>query len=299
MQRLEEENNRIFIEAYGLQDELTPEVPLNEITLTCNPHYRYGGNKTEAELEALLLADTMKEFISYAVGCMFGRYSLDKPGLILANQGETIEDYRQKVPNSSFPADEDNVIPMLDGDWFPDDIAERFRKFLRVTFGEEHYDENLKFLENAIGKDIRKYFLRDFYTDHVKRYKKRPIYWLFSSPKGSFNALIYMHRYRPDTVSVVLNDYLREFRTKLTAHKNHLEQVSISESATASERTKALKEIEKLNKTIEELADYEREVIYPLATEQVAIDLDDGVKVNYGKFGNALKKIPGLDAKED
>ena len=168
MQRLEEENNRIFIDAYGLQDELTPEVPLNEITLTCNPHYRYGNNKNEEELETLLLADTMKEFISYAVGCMFGRYSLDKPGLILANQGETIEDYLKQIPEPSFPADDDNVIPMLDGDWFTDDITDRFCKFLKVTFGEEHYEENLTFIEKALGKDIRKYFLKDFYNDHVK-----------------------------------------------------------------------------------------------------------------------------------
>ena len=137
MQQLEEENNRIFIEAYGLQDELTPEVPLNEITLTCNPHYRYGKDKSEGELEALLLADTMRELISYAVGCMFGRYALDKPGLILANQGETIKDYLKQIPESSFSADDDNVIPMLDGNWFTDDIAERFRKFIHVAFGEE------------------------------------------------------------------------------------------------------------------------------------------------------------------
>lgn len=306
MQRLEQENNRIFIDAYGLQEELTPEVPLNEITLTCNPHYRYGNDKSEDELEALLLADTMRELVSYAVGCMFGRYALDKPGLILANQGETIEDYLKQVPEPSFPADDDNVIPMLDGDWFTDDIAERFRKFLRVAFGEEHYEANLKFVEKALGKngkarDIRDYFLKDFYTDHVKRYKKRPIYWLFSSPKGSFNALIYMHRYRPDTVSVVLNDYLREFRTKLTSHKNHLEAVSISASSSQGEKTKALKEIEKITKMIVEMEEYEREVLYPLATEQVEIDLDDGVKHNYAntKLATALKKIPGLDAKED
>lgn len=304
MQRLEEENNRIFIDAYGLQDELTPEVPLSEITLTCNPHYRYGNDKSEDELEALLLADTMRELVSYAVGCMFGRYALDKPGLILANQGETIEDYLKRVPEPSFPADDDNVIPMLDGDWFTDDIAERFRKFLRVAFGEEHYEANLRFVEKALGKngkarDIRDYFLKDFYTDHVKRYKKRPIYWLFSSPKGSFNALIYMHRYRPDTASVVLNDYLREFRTKLTSHKNHLEAVSISASSGQGEKTKALKEIEKITKMIAEMEEYEREVLYPLATEQVEINLDDGVKVNYPKLGAALKKIVGLDAKED
>ncbi|MCU7859444.1 MAG: BREX-1 system adenine-specific DNA-methyltransferase PglX, partial [Candidatus Thiodiazotropha sp. (ex Lucinoma kastoroae)] len=326
IQGLEEENNRIFIEAYGLQDELKPEVPLNEITLTCNPHYRYNGDKNEEELEALLLADTMRELVSYAVGCMFGRYSLDAPGLIIANKDDGLYDYwrivkeghkrpeaisnqpsiissnEEKTENcvlmaDSFVPDDDNVIPMLDGDWFIDDITERFFKFLRITFGEEDFEENLKFIEQAIGKTIRKYFLKNFYNDHVKRYKKRPIYWLFSSPKGSFNALIYMHRYGPDTVSVVLNDYLREFRTKLTSRKDHLEAVSISASAPQGEKTKALKEIEKLNKMIREMEEYERDVLYPLATEQVKIDLDDGVKVNYPKFGAALKKIPGLSVK--
>jgi hypothetical protein len=303
-QRLEEENNCIFINAYGLQDELTPEVPLNEITLTCNPHYRYGGDKTEEELEALLLADTMREFISYAVGCMFGRYALDKPGLVLANQGETIEDYRRLVPNSRFEADADNVIPMLDGEWFADDVTERFRQFLRVTFGEEHYDENLAFIEQALnpkGKrnyTLRNYMLGEFYTDHVKRYKKRPIYWLFSSPKGTFNALIYLHRYRPDTASVVLR-YLREFRAKLAARQSTLDQVLINPTTSQGEKTRASKEIDTLKKQIIELQDYENDTLYPLATAQVAIDLDDGVKVNYLKLGAALKKIPGLDAKEE
>ena len=294
MQRLEEENNRIFIEAYGLQDELTPDVPLDEITLTRNPHYQYGNNKSEDELEALLLADTMRELASYAVGCMFGRYALEEPGLILANQGETISDYLKQIPEPSFPADDDNVIPMLDGDWFTDDITERFREFLRIAFREEHYGENLRFVEQALGKDIRKYFLKDFYNDHVRRYKKRPIYWLFSSPKGSFNALIYMHRYQPHTVGTVL-EYLRDFKDeKLQARKNHLEAVSISAGASQGEKTKALKEIEKINKILAELDDYERDVLYPLATEQVEIDLDDGVKANYPKFGDALKKITGL-----
>jgi len=307
MQRLEEENNRIFIDAYGLQDELTPEVPLAEITLTCNPHYRYRRQKKNeecersvAELEAMLLSDTMKELVSYAVGCMFGRYSLDKPGLILANAGESLEDYRKQVSQPTFEPDDDNVIPLMDVDWFTDDIAERFKAFLKVTFGETNYEENLRFLEDALGykptgkskrQSIRDYFLKDFYNDHVTRYKKRPIYWMFSSPKGSFNALIYMHRYRPDTVSVVLNDYLREFRTKLTSRKSHLEAVSISGNASRSEKTKALKEIEKIAKMIVEIEAYEREVLYPLATEQVEIDLDDGVKTNYPKLGAALKKI--------
>ena len=291
---LEEKNNSIFTEAYELHEELALEVPLDEVTLTCNAHYRYGTDKPEPELEALLLADTLREFISYAVGCMFGRYSLDAPGLILANQGETLTDYLARIPTPTFEPDADNVIPILDGEWFTDDITERFTAFLRTTFGKDHYAENLKFIEDAIGKDIRKFFLKDFYTDHIKRYKKRPIYWLFSSPKGTFNALIYMHRYRPDTVSVILNDYLRQFQTKLQARKSQREQVSISAAASNAEKTRALKDIDKLNKQILELETYERDVLYPLATKQIEIDLDDGVKVNYPKFGKALKKVAGL-----
>lgn len=304
MQRLEQENNRIFIDAYGLQEELDEKVDLNEITLTCNPHYRYGGDKSEEELETLLLADTMRELVSYAVGCMFGRYSLDKPGLILAKQGETLADYLAQVSQPSFPADDDNVIPLLDGDWFPDDITLRFRQFLRVAFGDAHYEDNLALIEQALnvkGKrnyGLRDYFLGEFYADHVKRYKKRPIYWLFSSPKGSFNALIYMHRYRSDTVSVVLK-YLRDYREKLTTEKERQAAVSINPASTQGEKTKALKEVDRLAKVLAELEDYERDTLYPRATEQVQIDLDDGVKVNYLKFGGALKKIPGLEAKDE
>ena len=298
MQRLEEENNMVFIDDYGLQDDLTPDVPLGEITLTCNPRYRYGGDKSKEGLETLLLADTLREFISYAVGCTFGRYSLEKEGLILANQGDTLEDYLKQVPNPSFEPDDDNVIPLIDfeGDWFEDDISERFKHFLKVTFGEEHYTENLAFIEEAIGKNIKKFFLKDFYTDHIKRYKKRPIYWLFSSPKGSFNALIYMHRYRSDTVSVILNDYLREFRTKLTARKQSFEQVEISASASQKEKTQAIKTIEKINKVLDEVGEYEHDILYPLATQKIEIDLDDGVKYNYPLFGKALKKVTGLSS---
>ncbi len=295
MQRLEEENNRLFIDAYGLQDELTPDVPLSEITLTCNPHYRYGGERSAEELEALLLADTMRELVSYAVGCMFGRYSLDKPGLILANQGETLEDYLRQVPLPTFAPDGNNAIPILDGEWFPDDIAARFREFLRVAFGAARYGENLAFVEGALGRDIRSYFLREFYADHVKRYRKRPIYWLFSSPKGSFNVLVYMHRYRPDTASVALNDYLREFRAKLEAHRRQQEAVSVNESASRGDRTRALKEMAQVDKTLAELRAYEDEALYPLAARRVEIDLDDGVKVNYAKLGPALKRVPGLE----
>jgi len=236
----------------------------------------------------------MREYVSYAVGCMFGRYSLDKPGLILANQGDTSADYLTQIPEPSFMPDADNVIPILDQGWFEDDIAERFKDFLRTTFGEEHFDENLAFVEEAIGRDIRSYFLKDFYKHHVKMYKKRPIYWIFSSENGAFNALIYMHRYRPDTVSVILNDYLRPFQQKIRARIEHLESFSASRAASKGEKTRAAKEIEELHATLTEVTAYEKDVLYPLAAKQLSIDLDDGVKVNYNKFGRALKTVPGL-----
>lgn len=311
MQSLETENNRICIAAYNLEDELTSEVPLNVITLTCNPHYRYGGEKTEDELEALLLADTIRELISYAVGCMFGRYSIDKPGLILANQADTLAKYLKQIPEPRFCAVENNVIPILDSDWFTDDITGLFCQFLRVAFGEDHYKENLLFVEMVLGKKgkslpIRDYFLKDFYNDHTSAkdssrigYKKRPIYWMFSSPNGTFNALIYLHRYSPDTVSVVLNNYLREFRNKLASNLSYLQQVGLNTSSSQVEKTRANNEIDTIKKQLQELDDYERDVLYPLATQQVQLDLDDGVKVNYLKLGPALKKISGLDAKDE
>lgn len=299
MQRLEEENNRIFIEAYGLQDELTPEVPIEEITLTCNPAYRYGVKGTKQERETRLREDTMAEFLHYAVGCMFGRYSLDEPGLILANQGEGIEEYLDRVPEPTFSPDADNVIPVLDADWFADDIVTRAHEFLRVTFGKEHFRENLAFIETALGKDLRKWFTKDFYDYHVRRYKKRPIYWMFSSPKGSFNALIYMHRYRPDTVSVVLNQYLREFIHKLAVERARLEKLADDPGATQSARTRAQKDIGMVIKQITELTEWERDVVYPMAQQKVTIDLDDGVKHNYPLFAGALKPIKGLEAADD
>ncbi|MGO3778007.1 MAG: BREX-1 system adenine-specific DNA-methyltransferase PglX [Canibacter sp.] len=225
--------------------------------------------------------------VSYAVGCMFGRYSLDEPGLILADQGATLQDYLAKVPSPTFEPDADNVIPIVDGDWFEDDIVERFRQFLRAAFGEQYFEENLQFVTQSLGvKQLRDYFVKSFYKDHVKRYKKRPIYWLFSSPKGSFNALIYMHRYTPSTVSTVLT-YLREYVTKL---ESALQQ---------AERAGNAKEADRLRKILVELNEYEHDTLFPKASENVVIDLDDGVKVNYPKFGAALKKIPGLEAASD
>lgn len=281
MQELESENNRLWIDAYGLQDELTPEVPEKEITLA--------------------RADPKKDmaaFLSYAVGCMFGRYSLDKHGLILANAGESLEDYIRKVKEESdsisFMPDDDNIIPVLDGEWFEDDIVARFREFLKATFSEETLGENIRFIEESLGKDLRKYFVTDFYKDHLQTYKKRPIYWLFQSPKKSFQALIYLHRYDRDTVNLLLNDYLREFQNKLQNRRQHLNEILASESTSARDKTAATKEQTKIDKALPELADWEREVILPLAQQRLEIDLDDGVKQNYPKFGKALAKIAGV-----
>lgn len=296
MQRQEEENNRIFIEAYGLQDELTPEVPLSEITLTCNPYYRYGNNKTEEELEALLLTDTVKELISYAVGCMFGRYSPEKEGLIFANQGEKLADFKEKVPEASFLPDEDNIIPILDDEYYTDDIVGRFKEFLKLTFGAETLSENLDFIAGALSKKneapekvIRDYFLKDFYSDHVKMYKKRPIYWLFtSSQKGkAFNALVYMHRYDKTTLAKMRIDYLLDFESKLDAQRSLLEK-EIAENSKNS--GKAESELVKLNKKINELVKYD-ELLKNKADQMIEIDLDDGVVVNYEKFKGLLGMV--------
>ena len=296
MKKLEEQNNAIFIKAYNLQSELTSDVSIEKVTLNGNPYYKLGKKLSAEELDYKQKQLAIIDFLSYSVGCMFGRYSLDESGLILAAQRSTLENYLKRIPNPTFRPDDDNVVPIIDfdGDWFEDDITERFKTFLKVTFGEESLAENLRFIEEAIGKDIKKYFVKDFYADHVKRYKKRPIYWMFSSPKGSFNALIYMHRYQPDTASIVLNDYLREFRIKLEARKESYEQVEISASASQKEKTQAIKAITKINKVLEEVNDYEHDVLYPLAGEKIEIDLDDGVKHNYPLFGKALKKVTGL-----
>jgi hypothetical protein len=266
---------------YGLEGHVPTTVDPAEVTLR--------------PLDATL---AVSHLASYAVGCMFGRYSLDEPGLILADHGATIQDYLAKVSTPTFTPDADNVVPIVDGDWFEDDIVARFRQFLRVAFGEEHFEENVRFVTESLGvKDLRDYFVKSFYKDHVQRYKKRPIYWLFSSPRGSFNALIYMHRYTPSTVSTVLNEYLREFKAKLRSSLQNQERL-VAGGGTARQLAAAQKEADRLRKVLVELDEYEHDILYPLASQQIEFDLDDGVKVNYPKFGAALKKIPGLDAAE-
>lgn len=315
MQRLEEENNRIFIEAYGLEDELTPEVPLNEITLTCNPHYRYRLGKQwdeaseeerNAELERQLQSDTICELISYIIGCMMGRYSIDQPGLILASQGETLKDYFQRVPSPRFIPDDDAIVPLTDQEWFEDDATHRVREFVRTVWGDQHLQENLDFIAESLclsamrprkGESsldcIRRYLSTQFYKDHMRTYKKRPIYWLFSSGRlKAFECLVYLHRYNEGTLSRMRTDYVIPLTAKLYSYAERLE--SEKENSTTTAETRRLeKEIDQLHKQQAELAAFD-EQLRDFADQRIQLDLDDGVKINYGKFGNLLADVKAI-----
>lgn len=269
----EEELNRIFARIYGMEDEVPIEVPVDKVSVR----------------RANLVRD-VKSLISYGVGCIMGRYSTFAPGLILADAQQTVDDFKAKVSNAGFLPDEDAILPVLDGEWFGDDIVAQFRKWLEVTYGVEALDENIRFIEDALGKDLRKYFVKDFYKDHCATYQvtgsgKRPIYWMFASPRGSFQVLVYMHRYTPSTVGQILTRYLREYVEKLNAKIGQLEQ---------SDRAADNRQADKYRAVVRELTDWERDVIYPFANERIDIDLDDGVKVNYNKFPHALAKVTGL-----
>ena len=287
----EEELNRIFIDIYGLQDELSPEVEDKDVTV----------RKAD-------LGRDIRSFISYAVGCMFGRYSPYKEGLFYAGgewdynayedaawitkgKPEVLEFYKQ----THFMPDEDNIIPICDDEYFTDDIVGRFVEFVAEVYGEDTLDENLKFIADALGgngqpKDIiRNYFMNDFYKDHCKIYQKRPIYWLFDSgKKNGFKALIYMHRYQPDTIARIRTDYVHEqqarYRTAITDLETRIA------NASTGERVKLNKQLKTLNDQAVEIHEYE-EKIHHLADQMISIDLDDGVKVNYAKFQDVLAKI--------
>lgn len=272
LKKNEEELNRIFIDIYGLQDELTPEVEDKDVTV----------RKAD-------LGRDIRSFISYAVGCMFGRYSLDVDGLVYAGGEWDNSKY------STFAADKDNIIPISDDEYFEDDIVGRFVKFVEVVYGKDTLDENLKFIADALGgkgqpKDvIRNYFLNDFYSDHCKIYQKRPIYWLFDSgKKNGFKALIYMHRYQPDTIARIRTDYVHEQQARYRTAIADLE--TRIANASTGERVKLNKQLKTLNDQAVEIHEYE-EKIHHLADQMISIDLDDGVKVNYAKFQDVLAKI--------
>mgnify|MGYP000316724112 FL=1 len=282
-------NNEMVADAYGVRDDVPCDVPLERVSLKRNVAFAYPKDTPGVRNEKFA-QDVVKELISYAVGCMFGRYSLDKPGLILASQGETLDDYLAQIPNPSFGPDADNVIPVTETDCFEDDIVTRFRRFLTVAFGKENLAANIAYIEQVLGKSIRKYFVNDFYNDHVKMYSNRPIYWQYSSQtnnKGSFKALVYLHRYTPKTTNVVLN-YLRDYTSKIADIADGLER---------SDRTADQKQAAKLHKAVLECKDYEDQTLYPLATRNLEIDLDDGVLVNYLRMGKALRSIPAIEKK--
>ena len=301
MKELEEENNRLFIEAYGLEDELKPDVAWKDVSITGNPFYRYkvDGEMDAArrdasslhgvpeELEAKARADAMRELISYGMGILMGRYSLEQEGLILASQGETYQDYLSRVHGvDKIRPDDDGIIPAiaLDGDIFSDNLLHRMREFLSAAFGNDVLPANLNFIEAALDCKFDKYLMERFFDDHVKTYRKRPIYWLFESPKGYFRAFAYMHRMTGATAGLIRNKYLLPYIA-------HLEKCLASESAKGSAMTaferKRVKEIEK---AIADCKKYDL-TLHDIAGRSIAIDLDDGVVVNWEKYKSVLARM--------
>jgi type II restriction/modification system DNA methylase subunit YeeA len=276
--QLEEENNRIFLKIYGLLGEISPEVPESQITLAS--------------------ADREKDcqrLISYAIGCMMGRYSLDEPGLIYAHAGNVgFEPSRY----ATFPADADGIVPITDELWFADDAPSRIREFLRAVWGPDTLEENMAWLAESLGtkasetpdETIRRYIADKFFKDHLQTYKKRPIYWLFSSGKqGAFQALVYLHRYHEGTLARLRAEYVVPLTGKIQSRIEMLQKDAAAASSTAA-RNKLAKEVEKLKKKHVELLAYDEQLRH-YADMRINLDLDDGVKVNYGKFGDLLDSV--------
>lgn len=305
MQRLEEENNRLFIDAYGLQDELTPDVPLEQITLTVNPRYRYGGNATPAELSLRFQSDTCAELISYAIGCMMGRYRVDKPGLIYAHAGN-VDFTNIYGDHGAFPPDADGILPLTDQEWFTDDATNRFREFVRVVWGETRLQENLEFVAQSLTQyalkpkrdessldTIRRYLATQFYKDHLRTYKKRPIYWLFSSGKHkAFECLVYLHRYHEGTLARMRTEYVTPLLGKYSHYAAQLEQQADAADST-TDKNRLKKELADLEKRRAELRAFDDQLKH-YADRRIRLDLDDGVKVNYGKFGELLAEVKAV-----
>ncbi len=299
-QKLEEANNRYFAKLYGLEDEVECEVQLRRVSLTQNPYFRYAPNKsvqrTDAEYHALFFRDLAKELISHAVGVMMGRYSLDRPGLVLADAGATITAFDRTGPDAQFRPDADGIIPITAERYFEDDIVTRLREFLAIAFGAEHVEANISWLEYSLGcgkrRNLRDYFLNDFYADHVKTYSKRPIYWQVSSPKAGFSALFYLHRYTPATLGLIHQDYAEELLGKLKARLDTIEHAL--PSADRREATQLARERDMLTAQRREVRDWIDDALFPLASAEIPLDLDDGVKQNYPKLNGVVKKVTGL-----
>ena len=277
----EEELNRQFIEIYGLQNELTPDVPLDEITILQQGEISIENNEIVWHDDVII-----KQLISYAVGCWMGRYRLDKPGLHIAHPNPSSEEVCTYQYNGhDFEIDDDGIIPMMSCDsMFEDNGYNRIVEFIKVAFGEDNFTENLNFIEKALGKSLEDYMMKDFWKDHKKMYQNRPIYWLFSSKKGAFQCMVYMHRMNPYTAERVRTKYLLK----------HIDDLK-GRIATASERAALLTTVErrnlaKMQKDLDECLEY-HDVLHEVADQQIGFDLDDGVVVNYAKFGDVLAKI--------
>ena len=298
MKRLEEENNRLFIDAYGLQDELIPGVPIEQITLTVNPAYRYGGKLTEEEQWTRFRQDTMAELVSYAIGCMMGRYSLDAPGLIYAHSGGAGFDANRYT---TFPADSDGIIPLTDTEWFDDDAAHRLIGLMSSAWDASGLEENLAFLADNLSpkknessrETLRRYLCDSFFKDHLQTYKKRPIYWLFSSGKQkAFQCLVYLHRYNEGTLARMRTEYVIPLQRMMASRVRRLEG-DIAVAASTTHRKQLEKERETLVKQQSELREFDEKLRH-YADQRIGLDLDDGVKVNYGKFGDLLAEVKAI-----
>ena len=298
MKRLEEENNRLFIDAYGLAEELTPDVPIEQITLTVNAAYRYGGKLTEEEQWIRFRQDTMKELVSYAIGCMMGRYSLDAPRLSYAHSGGAGFDPSRYT---TFPADPDGIVPLTDSDWFEDDAAHRLIGFISVAWDAARLEDNLAFLaENLSTKKnepnretLRRYLCNSFFKDHLQTYKKRPIYWLFSSGKQkAFQCLVYLHRYNEGTLARMRTEYVIPLQGMVASRVLRLEG-DIAAAASTAHRKRLEKERAKLVRQQSELREFDEKLRH-YADQRIGLDLDDGVKVNYGKFGDLLAEVKAI-----
>jgi len=298
LRNIERENNQLLIEAYSLQREMTPEVPEDQITLSVNPKYRYGDGLEEEECQIRFRYDSTKELLSYAMGCMMGRYSLDKPGLVYADAENKDFDHSQY---KTFPADDDGIVPVSDIDWFTDDATPRLVEFIKTVFGDETLDENLTWIAESFDpkkgetpvETIRRYFSTQFFKNHMQMYKKRPIYWLFSSGKQkAFECLVYLHRYNESTLSRMRAQYVTPLQGKLNARIEHLRR-EVDAASSASAKTKLRKEVEMLVKKQTELAKFDEELRH-YADQRIKLDLDDGVRVNYGKFGSLLAETKAI-----
>ena len=267
-----------------------------------NPAYRYGGKLTEEEQWTRFRQDTMEELVSYAIGCMMGRYSLDAPGLIYAHSGNEGFDPSQCT---TFPAAADGIVPLTDTEWFDDDAAHRLVEFISVSWDENHLEDNLIFLadnlspkKNESSRDtIRSYINDKFFKDHLQTYKKRPIYWLFSSGKQkAFQCLVYLHRYNEGTLSRMRTEYVIPLQGKMAHRIDHLRD-DIGSGGSSSHQKKLTKERDKLIKQQEELKTFDEQLRH-YADQRITLDLDDGVKINYDKFGNLLAEVKAVTGKK-